>query len=236
MVFRNRLALVAGLAGGAVLLSAAGAFAHVSMTKVGFANQNQVVTFGIGHGCEGADSYKLEVKIPEEVASLRVMPSAWGEAEVTKNEAGTITSVTWSKSDVRAEDDSYYEFALRIKVPDAPFTTVLFPATQTCRNAAGDETVVEWAATAEEVAAAPAGEEVEPAPTLLVLPPRVPGWNKYTVKDKVTDMAAFADAQIVWAGDAAYSANPATMELIKGEDGVTELTEIEAGAEIWVKY
>ena len=74
------------------------------------------------------------------------------------------------------------------------------------------------------------------APTLTILPPRVPGWNKYTVKNKVTDLAAFADAQIVWAGDAAYSANPATMELIKGEDDVTELTEIKAGAEIWVKY
>ncbi|MGD8863022.1 MAG: hypothetical protein PVI30_23615 [Myxococcales bacterium] len=46
----------------------------------------------------------------------------------------------------------------------------------------------------------------------------------------------FADAQIVWSGDAAYSSNPATADMIDAEDGVSVLESIEAGAEIWVKY
>ena len=40
----------------------------------------------------------------------------------------------------------------------------------------------------------------------------------------------------MWSGDAAYSGNPATQDLIKGEDGVTTLTEIASGSDIWVKY
>ena len=95
---------------------------------------------------------------------------------------------------------------------------------------------VEWKALPEEVAAAPKGEEPEPAPALVILPARSAGWNKFTVPSKVTDLSIFKDALIVWAGDAAYSANPATADRIKEEDGVTELTEIAAGTDIWVKY
>lgn len=228
MSFRNHLALAAAIGGG-LLLSSTTAFAHVSVTKVGTAGTNQLITFAVGHGCEGLDTVKIEVKIPEEVASLRAMPSAWGNPVFNRNDEQTITSVVWSKTESLPGDDMYYQFALRVAVPNAPFTTVLFPTTQTCLDAEGEEVVVEWAA-AEET------EGVEPAPAMLVVPARVPGWNKYTVADEITDLAYFADAQIVWSGDAAYSANPATAELIENEDGVTELTEIAAGAEIWVKY
>jgi hypothetical protein len=100
----------------------------------------------------------------------------------------------------------------------------------------GTETTVEWAATPEEVAAAPMGMEPEPAPTLTILPARSPGWNKYEAPAAISDLSIFDDAEIVWVGDAAYSSNAAYQELIETEDGVTALTEIEAGAEIWVKY
>jgi hypothetical protein len=36
--------------------------------------------------------------------------------------------------------------------------------------------------------------------------------------------------------DAAYSSNPTTLEQIKSTDGVSELTALESGDEIWVKY
>lgn len=234
MVFKNRLS--ASIAFGAVVLSAAAAFAHVSVTPTGFAGTSQILTFGVGHGCEGADTVRIEVAIPTEVTTVRALPSAWGEAEIKKDDAGLVTAVVWSKDEARDADDQYYQFSIRVGVPDAPFRTVLFPATQTCRNADGEEITVEWSATPEEAAAAKEGEEVLSAPALRILPPRSPGWNKYTVKSKVTDLAIFNDAQIVWAGDAAYSGNATTKELIKSEDDVAELTEIKAGAEIWVKY
>ena len=76
----------------------------------------------------------------------------------------------------------------------------------------------------------------EPAPE-LVMPARKTGWNKYPVPQAVSDLAApFGDAQIVWKGAAAYSANPATVELIAATSGVTPLTSLAANDEIWVKY
>ena len=43
-------------------------------------------------------------------------------------------------------------------------------------------------------------------------------------------------ALIVWRGNAAYSFNPTTVELINMTEGVTPLTELSADDEIWVKY
>jgi len=233
MLVRVRLA---ALLGSAVLWFAPTAFAHVGVSSPGYAGQNQVLTFSIGHGCEGADTFRLEVTIPKEVTSLRAVPNVFGEAELKKDAAGVVTSVVWSKSNVRPADDQYYQLAIRIKVPDAPFTTVYFPAKQSCRAADGKETVVDWAAL-PVAGAEPTDEEgPPPAPALVVLPVRTTGWNKYTVKNKLTDLTVFADAQIVWSGDAAYSSNAATAALIENEEGVTKLTEIAAGAEIWVKY
>jgi periplasmic copper chaperone A len=227
----------ASLLAGASLLFAPTAFAHVSLAGPGYAGQSQVLTFSVGHGCEGSDTYSVEVAIPKEVTTLRAMPSVFGEAEVVADDAGIVSSVKWTKAGkIHAKDDLFYQVAIRISVPMTPFVTLLFPAKQTCRAADGTETVVNWAATAEEVAAAKAGEEPEPAPALVILPVRSTGWNKFTSKTKITDLSIFDDAQIVWVGDAAYSKNTLTADLIKSEDGVTELTEIAANAEIWVKY
>jgi uncharacterized protein YcnI len=195
-----------------------------------------VLTFGIGHGCAGADTVKLEIAIPESVTSVRAMPSAsFGDATVNYNDAKVITSISWSKDKARAIDDQYYQMAIRITVPDAPFTTLYFPAKQTCRAADGKETVVEWSAL-PIADSSDSSEASEPAPALNILPVRSPGWNKFTVPSDIKDLTVFNDAQIVWSGDAAYSGNPATQEQIKSEDGVSTLTEIKSGSEIWVKY
>jgi uncharacterized protein YcnI len=210
------------------------ALAHVSVAGPGFANQSQVLTFSVGHGCSGADTVRVEVNIPEEVTTVRALPAVdFGEAEVVTNDAKLVTSVVWSKPTPRAADDHFYQMAIRIKVPDAPFTKLSFPAKQTCRTPDGTETVVNWADTMPSTTA---GEESHPVPSITILPVRQTGWNKFTVPNKVDDLSIFADAQIVWADDAAYSSNATTADLIKSEDGVKELTTIEAGAEIWVKY
>ena len=227
----------AAVLGAASLLFTTPAFAHVAVAGPAFAGQTQVINFSIGHGCAGADTFRLEVALPKEVSSVRVIPSVFGDAEIKTDDAGAALSVIWSKpAATRPQDDQFYQLAIRAKLPDAPFTTLYFPAKQSCRAADGTESVVEWAATAEEVAAAKMGEEPEPAPALSILPVRFTGWNKYTTKTKIADLSVFKDAQIVWVGDAAYSSNPATADLIKAEAGVTQLTEIKADAEIWVKY
>ena len=220
----------------ALLGAAAAARAHVSVSGPAFAGKSQVLTFGVGHGCEGADTVQLRIEIPEQVTSVRALPSAWGEAELTRNDGDVVTAVTWTKAEARPGDDQYYQFSIRIGVPDAPFTTLYFAAIQTCRTADGDELTAAWSARPEEIAEAGEDEELLEAPALHVLPERAPGWNRYTVPEDIDDLSVFDDAQIVWAGDAAYSKNPATMELIREEDGVSVLREIEADTEIWVKY
>jgi hypothetical protein len=120
---------------------------------------------------------------------------------------------------------------MRIGVPDAPFERLYFPATQTCLDEEGEEVDVAW-----DAMATGHDEDVNPAPSLVVMPARHAGWNKYEVADAIEDLSVFDDAQIVWSGDAAYSSNPSTAEMIEDEDGVETLAEIEAGAEIWVKY
>lgn len=226
---------IAALGSVALLLSTT-AFAHVGLSGLAVAGTNQVITFGVGHGCEGADTVAIEISIPEEVTNVRALvgPAGFGEAVLTLNDADFVSKVTWTKDDARPADDQYYQFGLRVGVPNTPFETYLFPAKQTCRTADGEDIVVNWNLSAEE--AAEAGEHGLEAPHMTVVPPRKNGWNKYTVEDEITDLSVFDDAQIVWSDDAAYSSNEATKALIESDDDVDELTEIAAGSEIWVKY
>jgi periplasmic copper chaperone A len=212
------------------------ALAHVSVASPATAGQNPLLTFGVGHGCEGADTIRIEVTLPTEITTVRGVPSAsWGDPELKADDTGIVRSVVWSKNTSRAKDELYYQLQLRVGVPDAPFTTLYFPAKQTCKDAEGKESVVNWDALPDP-SAEPSEDGPPPAPALTVLPARKAGWNKFSVKTALTDLTIFDDAQIVWAGEAAYSSNPTTVELIEAEEDVEPLTEIKANTEIWVKY
>ena len=222
------------LVGLATLLLGTAAFGHIGVSGTGVANTAQIVTFTIGHGCEGQDTQSVTVDIPASVTSVRAIADGAFPITSTTSADGRVTSVTWTKAagTVLASDSNYYTVSFRARLPDAPFTKLFFPAHQRCTDADGtsNPTVVDWVA-------APGGADAgEPAPGLNILPARSPGWNKYTVPAAVTDLAIFRDALIVWKGTAAYSANPATVAQIEAEEGVTLLTTLAAGDEIWVKY
>lgn len=229
-----RTLLTATFAGSSALISST-AHAHVSIASgPAFANTSGEVAFGVGHGCEGADTYRVQIDIPAGVTSVRPETSDFGQVDVETDAAGTIVSVTWTKSEasVLDADTQYYKLLVRLKAPDQAFTKLYFPAHQTCRAKDGTVTLVDWVGIDE-----PAESTVEPAPTLYVLPARFPGWNKFTVGTAVDDLKGFfADAQIVWSGSKAYSINPATTELIAGTSGTSPLTSIAEGERIWVKY
>jgi periplasmic copper chaperone A len=221
-VFGVSLSLVSGVAA-----------AHVAVVSgPGFADTTQEVTFGVGHGCAGLDTYSITIEIPSEALSVRAVDSLLGPADVVTDDSDLVTSVTWTKpaisEDVR--DVVYYKVALRLRVPNQPFSTLYFPTRQICRDALGAETVVDWISTDPE-------SEAEPAPALTILPKRFAGWNKFMVSAAISDLSVyFSDALIVWKGDAAYSVNPLTAEQIADTEDVTVLTELDAGDEIWVKY
>ncbi len=229
---RTRLVV---LGGGALVLAAATASAHVSVTTPGIANATQELTFGVGHGCSGADTYAVRVVIPPGVTSVRTTNSDLGKASV-ELDGGTVTAVVWQKppSESLPVDNAYYKLTLRAKLPNQPFTIVPFLTYQTCRASDGGTQVSEWVALTAKL---PDGGEAETAPMVTVLPARKAGWNKYTVPVAITDLLTFfGDARIVWRGNAAYSSNTATAEQIGGTEGVTALTSLQAGDEIWVNY
>jgi uncharacterized protein YcnI len=223
------------LAGAALLLVPAMARAHNSVASgPGFASTTQEIVFGIGHGCEGADTYSVRVEIPADVTSVRPLRSDFGKFSLEKNAAGDVTAITWQKpdSELHDADISYYKLAVRMRVPNKPFTLLYFPMRQTCKKSDGTVSTVTWAGSATDP-----GAEPTPAPALRIVPARKPGWNKFTVPAAISDLGAFfSDAQIVWKGTAAYSPNAATEDLVKATSGVTALTELQANDEIWVRY
>ncbi len=228
--------LYAALLGAALVLGAVTASAHVGVTSPATANATQEIFFSVGHGCAGADTSAVTVDIPAGVTSVRTQRSDFSNATITRDVAGNVTTVTWKKpdSELLPEDTAYYKLGLRLKLPNAPFTTIAFPTHQTCTASDGGVSVVDWVATSS---ALPDGGEAEPAPTVTLLPARKAGWNKYTVPAAISDLNAyFADARIVWAGNAAWSSNPNTTAQISQTPGVTALTSLKANEEIWVSY
>lgn len=225
---------LAGVA--AILCSVTSTSAHVSISSgPATAGGRAIVTFSVGHGCEGADTTLVNVDIPSEVTSVRGMPSFFGSADVQLDDSGAPSHVVWTKDEIRDADDQYYELSMRINVPDAPFSVLYFPVLQGCRDADGMEYATDWAAMPGDESEG--DSEDEPAAELVIMPARHSGWNKYVVPTDITDLELFfSDAEIVWSGDAAFSANPTTAAMIEDDEDVEVLGEIGEGAEIWVKY
>jgi len=195
----------------------------VNATSLPFAGKGYTATMNVGHGCEDAngtfyDTETLEVAIPATFTNVRPMDATWGAAAVEKDVDGNVTKLIWTRTaTAHAEDTHLYQVSFKGTLPNLPMTTLEFVATQHC-NGGTVETVWEGAK----------------VPTLKLLPARLPGWNKYTAQadiDEATIKAFFADALIVWSGNAAYSVNPVTAGLI-----TNTLTAIPTGAEFWVKY
>jgi uncharacterized protein YcnI len=224
------------------LLSTNPASAHVGFSSATApANTTIEASFDVGHGCEGLDTYSVKINIPAGVTGLRVVEhQSFATVTVEKDATDTIKSVTFTKaqSAVRASDDTFYKLMLRFKLPNAPFTRILFPTLQVCKSADGTKVSQrDWAA-AEETTLADGGM-ADPAPALILVPARVPGWNKFTAAADIAKFKVetlYKDALIVWAGESAYSSNPTTLAQIKAEDGVDVLETIQPGTEFWVKY
>jgi periplasmic copper chaperone A len=226
-----------------ILLSVAllpvAARAHVSITSpVAFANTTQEVTFGVGHGCEGSDTYAIRISIPAGVTSVRPLSSDFGRVTVEKDATGAVTAVTYQRDAAQVVldgDPNYYKLTLRLKLPNKPFTTVYFPTKQTCLASDGGMPFTDWTNTS---GLTPDAGEPEPAPVVALVPARRPGWNKFTVPATGIPSLAqyFGDALIVWKGSEAFSTNPVTAEQIASTSGVSTLSTVSAGDELWVRY
>lgn len=218
------------------VFASASAIAHVGLQSP-VTNATQEFTFSVGHGCGTSDTYAVRVALPAGVTSVRPLRSDFGRTTIEKDGAGAVTAVTWQKpdADLLDGDTNYYKLVIRMKLPaTATFKKIYFPTKQTCKASDGTISTTDWIAVPDANGDAGAGE---PAPGAAVVPAHTPGWNKITVTADVKDLAAFfADAAIVWKGNAAFSANTATMDQIKTEAGVTVLTELKTNDVVWVRY
>jgi periplasmic copper chaperone A len=139
---------VAGLfAAGVVLLTAAPAAAHVTVTPtVTSAGSYTVLSVSVPHGCDGAGTTKVAIKIPDEIVSVTptVNPN-WTVAKVMadlkppiKDSHGNeiterVAEVVYTAKAPLA-DDLRDKFELSLKLPDTPGKTLVFPSVQTCEK------------------------------------------------------------------------------------------------------
>jgi uncharacterized protein YcnI len=141
----------------AALLGAATAAAHVVVSPDRAPRDvEQLVTFAISHGCDGAATTEIRVQIPYGVG--QVAPAQVDGWTVSTETAGDqVTHVSWRGN---LPDGTRGEFPMTVKLPDAGLT-LFFPATQVCGGA-----VVEW----NEIPAPGASGEnlTHPAPRLDV--------------------------------------------------------------------
>ncbi|MFZ4893562.1 YcnI family protein [Plantibacter sp. Mn2098] len=145
---RNGAIAFAALGGGALLAVGAplAASAHVSVDpSSGAAGSYAVLTFAVGHGCEGSPTTSLTFQIPEEINA--VTPTVDANWDIAKNLVPLAKPVTDAHGNQLAERvgtvvytaktplaDGYRDtVSFQVQLPaDAANTSLVFPVTQTC--------------------------------------------------------------------------------------------------------
>lgn len=132
----------------AITLSLVGpASAHVTATpSTAAAGAYSVVTFSVGHGCEGSPTTKIEIQVPESVLSVTPSRNPFYDVEKTMEEldepvtdahGNEVTERTASivyTAETPLPDGQRDAFELSFQLPDAEGETLAFPTIQTCED------------------------------------------------------------------------------------------------------
>ena len=143
---RSRAALTAALMITTLALHALPAAAHITLETRDYpADSTAKLVLKVPHGCEGAPTTSLRVRIPDNVLNVKPQPKAgWQLATVkgklttpiTGDHGETITEsvreIQWSGG--RLDDGFYDEFVFRAKLPDQPGATIYIPVVQECEK------------------------------------------------------------------------------------------------------
>lgn len=157
---RTRTLTFAGVAAGALLAIGAplAASAHVGVTPSDTAaGSYALLTFGVGHGCDGSPTTRIAIDIPESIISVTptVNPN-WTIEKVATGEGhdARVTQVIYTAI-TPLEDGLRDTFVLSAKLPDdAVGETLEFPVLQSC--AVGETNWSETTVAGEEEPDAPA--------------------------------------------------------------------------------
>ncbi|MGN9907688.1 YcnI family copper-binding membrane protein [Phytohabitans sp. LJ34] len=133
--------------GGVVLLTAGPAAAHVTVSPtVTAAGSYTVLTVSVPHGCDGAGTTKVAIKIPEKIIAVTpTVNTNWSVRKVMAdlnppvkdshgNEVTQRVSEVVYTAKAPLPDDMRDKFELSLKLPDTPGETLVFPSVQTCEK------------------------------------------------------------------------------------------------------
>ncbi|MGE0719441.1 MAG: YcnI family protein [Alphaproteobacteria bacterium] len=178
----SRAARVAPWIGAAIaataLVLAPGARAHATLeAATAVAGTYHKLVLRVPHGCDGTPTTAVSITLPDGVTGAKPQPKAGWElkvrqeklAEPFRDAHGNVVAdrpaeVTWSGG--RLDDAFYDEFVVQVRLPNRPGETLHFPSVQICEK--GEHRWVEIPAAGQRPGALRA-----PAPTLLLLPPRL---------------------------------------------------------------
>jgi uncharacterized protein YcnI len=163
------------LAAGLVVATATGpASAHVTVSPdTTAAGSYALLTFSVGHGCEGSPTTTITISMPEEIPQVTPTRNPlWSVEKVSEQLDEPITDAHGNQITERVAEVVYTtdeplpegyrdSFELSAQLPDAEGETLVFPVVQTCVQ--GETGWTETAAEGQDA------EELErPAPTLTV--------------------------------------------------------------------
>lgn len=184
----------------AIALSlAAPASAHVTATpSTAAAGAYTVVTFSVGHGCEGSPTTKIEIQVPESVLSVTPSRNPYYDVEKTiekldepvadahGNEVTERTASIVYTASTPLPDGERDAFELSFQLPDAEGETLSFPTIQTCEK--GETGWTEVPADGQDA------EELEsPAPAFEIVAAEAGGHDDDAAAEPAADDAAEAD-------------------------------------------
>ncbi|WP_436699365.1 YcnI family copper-binding membrane protein [Nocardioides sp. BYT-33-1] len=176
-----------------VALTAGTAGAHVTVTPdTTSAGAYAVLTFSVGHGCEGSPTTKLAIQMPESipVVTPTINPN-WTVEKVDEQLAEPVTDAHGNEITERTAQVVYTAktpladgfrdtVALSVQLPDAAGDTLAFPVVQTCEQGRTG-----WTETAAE------GQDPEelasPAPVLTITEATGDGGHGGSSSDADTD-------------------------------------------------
>jgi uncharacterized protein YcnI len=100
-------------------------------------------TFLVAHGCAGSPTVRLRIAMPQGVSAVKALEAPGWKASAAYASAADdapVSEVVWIGGKLAAEAAG--EFAVALRLPDAPGTTLFFPVTQDCEKG-----TIRWAET-----------------------------------------------------------------------------------------
>ncbi len=204
-----RLAALPAATAAVALSFAAPAGAHVTATpSTAAAGAYTVVTFSVGHGCEGSPTTRLEIQVPESVLSVTPSRNPFYDVEKTieqldepvadahGNEVTERTASIVYTATTPLPDGQRDAFELSFQLPDAEGETLSFPTIQTCQK--GETGWVEVPADGQDP------DELEsPAPAFEIVAAEAGGHGDEAAAEPAADEAqATAEGSTEAAADA----------------------------------